>query len=97
MDLTKINEMIQSLINKTEDKESIGTLGSLSQMIKEQEEKTKKDEEQYLNEISKWRDCYKESILKGGFKSKEASKEADPVVEDKIPTFDELLSKFAEK
>lgn len=95
MDLNKQLETIQDLINKSEDKEIIGTLGSLADSLKEQDKSFKEQEEQYLNEISKWRDCYKESILKGGFQSNEVSRQAEPVQENKVPSFEELLSKYA--
>lgn len=95
MDLNKQLETIQDLINKSEDKDIIGTLGSLADSLKEQDKAHKAEEEQYLNEISKWRDCYKESILKGGFQSTEVSKQAEPVQENKVPSFEELLSKYA--
>lgn len=95
MDLNKQLEVINDLINKSEDKEIIGTLGSLADSLKEQDKSFKEQEEQYLNEISKWRDCYKESILKGGFQSNEVSKQAEPVQETHVPSFEELLSKYA--
>lgn len=95
MDLNKQLEVINDLINKSEDKEIIGTLGSLADSLKEQDKSFKEQEEQYLNEISKWRDCYKESILKGGFQSNEVSKQAEPVQEQHVPSFEELLSKYA--
>ena len=96
MDLNKQLELINELIQSTEDKEQIGKLGSLADSLKEQDNSFKKQEEEYLNSIAKWRDAYKDSILKGGFQSKESSQEAEPIKENRIPTFEELLSKYAE-
>ena len=96
MDLNKQLELINQLIESTEDKEQIGKLGSLADSLKEQDNSFKKQEEEYLNSIAKWRDAYKDSILKGGFQSKESSQEAEPIKDNRIPTFEELLSKYAE-
>ena len=96
MDLNKQLELINELIQSTEDKEQIGKLGSLADSLKEQDNSFKKQEEEYLNSIAKWRDAYKDSILKGGFQSKESSQEAEPIKDNRIPTFEELLSKYAE-
>ena len=96
MDLNKQLELINELIQSTEDKEQIGKLGSLADSLKEQDNSFKKQEEEYLNSIAKWRDAYKDSILKGGFQSKESSQEAEPIKDNRVPTFEELLSKFAE-
>ena len=88
-------EIIKSLIEKTEDKEIISQLSVLQENIKSEKESFKKQEDEYLANIAKWRDAYKESILKGGFQTKESvQKEVDPI-DKKIPTFEELLSKFA--
>lgn len=88
-------EIIKALIEKVEDKEIISQLSVLQENIKTEKESFKKQEDEYLNTIAKWRDAYKESILKGGFQTKESvQKEVDPL-EKKIPTFEELLSKFA--
>lgn len=96
MDLNKQLELINELIQSTEDKEQIGKLGSLADSLKEQDNSFKKQEEEYLNSIAKWRDAYKDSILKGGFQSKESSQEAEPIKDNRVPTFEELLSKYAE-
>lgn len=96
MDLNKQLELINELIQSTEDKEQIGKLGSLADSLKEQDNSFKKQEEEYLNSIAKWRDAYKDSILKGGFQSKESSQQAEPIVENKVPTFEELLSKYSQ-
>lgn len=95
MDVNKQLEMIQELINKTDDKDMIGTLGSLADSLKEQDKSFKESEDKYLQEISKWRDCYKESILKGGFQSKEVSNEAE-VIKEPV-TFESLLSKYVSR
>ena len=88
-------EIIKGLIEKTEDKEIISQLSVLQENIKTEKESFKKQEDEYLANIAKWRDAYKESILKGGFQTKESvQKEVDPL-DKKIPTFEELLSKFA--
>lgn len=88
-------EIIKGLIEKTEDKEIISQLSVLQENIKAEKESFKKQEDEYLANIAKWRDAYKESILKGGFQTKESvQKEVDPL-DKKIPTFEELLSKFA--
>ena len=88
-------EIIKALIEKVEDKEIISQLSVLQENIKKEKESFKTQEDEYLNTIAKWRDAYKESILKGGFQTKESvQKEVDPI-EKKIPTFEELLSKFA--
>lgn len=88
-------EIIKRLIEKTEDKEIISQLSVLQENIKSEKESFKKQEDEYLANIAKWRDAYKESILKGGFQTKESvQKEVDPI-DKKIPTFEELLSKFA--
>ena len=88
-------EIIKGLIEKTEDKEIISQLSVLQENIKAEKESFKKQEDEYLSNIAKWRDAYKESILKGGFQTKESvQKEVDPL-DKKIPTFEELLSKFA--
>ena len=88
-------EIIKGLIEKTEDKEIISQLSVLQENIKKEKESFKAQEDEYLSNIAKWRDAYKESILKGGFQTKEsAQKEVDPS-DNKIPTFEELLSKFA--
>ena len=88
-------EIIKDLIEKTEDKEIISQLSVLQENIKTEKESFKKQEDEYLANIAKWRDAYKESILKGGFQTKESvQKEVDPL-DKKIPTFEELLSKFA--
>ena len=89
-------EIIKGLIEKTEDKEIISQLSVLQENIKAEKESFKKQEDEYLANIAKWRDAYKESVLKGGFQTKESvQKEVDPL-DKKIPTFEELLSKFAE-
>lgn len=95
MDLNKQLELINELIQSTEDKEQIGKLGSLADSLKEQDNSFKKQEEEYLSNIAKWRDAYKDSILKGGFQSKESAKEAEPIAETRVPSFEELLSKYS--
>ena len=97
MDLNKQLELISELINSTEDKETIGKLGSLADSLKEQDNSFKKQEEEYLSNIAKWRDAYKDSILKGGFKSNESAQEAEPVKQPQVLSFDELLSKYIDK
>ena len=88
-------EIIKGLIEKVEDKEIISQLSVLQENIKTEKESFKKQEDEYLANIAKWRDAYKESILKGGFQTKESvQKEVDPI-DKKIPTFEDLLSKFA--
>lgn len=87
---------IEELISKSEDKEVIGTLGSLADTLKEQDKSFKAKEDEYLETIAKWREAYRESILKGGFKSNESVKEAEPIQEQKVLSFEEMLSKFAE-
>lgn len=88
-------EIIKGLIEKVEDKEIISQLSVLQENIKKEKESFKTQEDEYLANIAKWRDAYKESILKGGFQAKESvQKEVDPI-DKKIPTFEELLSKFA--
>ena len=88
-------EIIKGLIEKVEDKEIISQLSVLQENIKKEKESFKAQEDEYLANISKWRDAYKESILKGGFQTKDSvHKEVDPI-DKKIPTFEELLSKFA--
>lgn len=88
-------EIIKGLIEKVEDKEIISQLSVLQENIKTEKETFKKQEDEYLNTIAKWRDAYKESILKGGFQTKESVQEKVDPIEKKIPTFEELLSKFA--
>ena len=88
-------EIIKGLIEKVEDKEIISQLSVLQENIKTEKESFKKQEDEYLNTIAKWRDAYKESILKGGFQTKESVQEKVDPIEKKIPTFEELLSKFA--
>lgn len=95
MDLKAQLDMISELIASTEDKDTIGKLGSLADSLKEQDKTFKAQEDTYLDTIAKWREAYKESILKGGFQTPEASSKAD-VVEDKIPTFEELLAKYSQ-
>lgn len=97
MELNKQLELISELINSTEDKETIGKLGSLADSLKEQDNAFKKQEDEYLESIAKWRDAYKDSILKGGFKSNESAQEAEPVKQPQVLSFDELLSKYANK
>ncbi len=95
MDLKQLNETIDTLISKCEDKEVIGQLGSLKSGLKEQADAFQKQEDEYLTTIAKWRDAYKESILKGGFQSKETSQMAEPVQQAEPVTFESLLDKFA--
>ncbi len=95
MDLKQLNETIDTLISKCEDKEQIGMLGSLKDGIKEQADTFQKQEDEYLTTIAKWRDAYKESILKGGFQSKETSQMAEPVKQEEPVTFENILAKFA--
>lgn len=95
MDLKAINETIDTLIGKCEDKDTIGVLGSLKTQLKEQADAYTKQEDEYLEAIAKWRGAYKESILKGGFQSKETAKEADPVKSEEPATFESILAKFA--
>ncbi len=96
MDLKQLNETIDTLISKCEDKEQIGMLGSLKDSIKEQADTFQKQEDEYLTTIAKWRDAYKESILKGGFQSKETSQMAEPVQQAEPVTFENILAKFSE-
>ena len=96
MDLTKQLELINELIQSTEDKDQIGKLGSLADSLKEQDNAFKTQEEEYLNSIAKWRDAYKDSILKGGFQSKESAAEAEPVQQPQNLSFEELLSKYSQ-
>lgn len=95
MDLKQQLDLIAELVKSTEDKDTIGKLGSLADSLKEQDKSFKSQEDTYLETIAKWREAYKESILKGGFQTPEAGSKAD-VVEDKIPTFEELLDKYSQ-
>lgn len=96
MDLKTLNETIDTLISKCEDKEQIGMLGSLKDGLKEQADTFQKQEDEYLSTIAKWRDAYKESILKGGFQSKETGAKASEAITQQEPiTFENLLEKFA--
>lgn len=95
MDVNKQLELIKQMIEKVDDKDLIGNLGSLADSIKEQEEYFKSREDEQLKEIANLRDAYRDSVLKGGFKSNEFKSEAEPVQENKVPSFDELLSKYS--
>lgn len=94
MDLKQQLTMIEELIQSTEDKDTIGKLGSLADSLKEQDKSFKSQEDTYLETIAKWREAYKESILKGGFQTKEADSNANIANDPKIPTFEDLLDKY---
>ena len=53
MDITKQLELINQLIDSTEDKDQIGKLGSLADSLKEQDNAFKTQEEEYLSTIAK--------------------------------------------
>ncbi len=95
-----LNEMIQSLINKTEDKEQLEILGSLNtklQDVLKEQEKTQHKIELLEEDNAFYKNAYKESILFGGFKQEATPK---PEVVENIPqhkSVEDALQEFLAK
>lgn len=99
MENTKIETLLNTLINNTEDKNTLETLGSLKSEIQalDKEQETVRHQISLLEEDNKfYKDAYRESIKFGGFKTEHTAKPEEPEI-IKTVDFDSMLKDFMSK
>lgn len=99
MENTKIETLLNTLINGTEDKTTLETLGSLKSEIQalDKEQETVRHQLSLLEEDNKfYKEAYRESIKFGGFKTESTPKPETPEMPKSVD-FDSMLKDFISK